>query len=124
VTEDESAIRDLVSDWMAASRARDTQKVLALMADEVLFLTPGREPFGKEQFRNDSEAMKQARLDGTANVLEIHVRGDWAWLRCFIDISVTPPGGDPVRRSGHTLSILRKQPDGKWLLLRDANLVS
>jgi ketosteroid isomerase-like protein len=30
----------------------------------------------------------------------------------------------PVRRSGYTLTILRKQADGRWLLARDANLVS
>jgi hypothetical protein len=29
-----------------------------------------------------------------------------------------------MRRSGYTLSILRKQPDGKWVLWRDANLVA
>jgi hypothetical protein len=28
-----------------------------------------------------------------------------------------------LKRSGHTLSILRKQPDGRWLLARDANLM-
>lgn len=40
----------------------------------------------------------------------------------FIEIDVTPPGGDAVRRSGHTLTIFRKQ-DGRWPLARDANLV-
>jgi ketosteroid isomerase-like protein len=29
-----------------------------------------------------------------------------------------------MRRSGYTLSILRKQPDGQWLLWRDANMVA
>jgi ketosteroid isomerase-like protein len=36
---------------------------------------------------------------------------------------MTPPGGEPIRRAGDTLSILRKQPEGKWVLARDANLV-
>ena len=36
---------------------------------------------------------------------------------------MTPPGGEQMRRAGYTLSILRKQPDGKWVLARDANLV-
>jgi ketosteroid isomerase-like protein len=29
-----------------------------------------------------------------------------------------------VRRSGYTLTILRKGEDGRWRLFRDANLVS
>jgi hypothetical protein len=32
-------------------------------------------------------------------------------------------GGDPIVRSGFTLSILRKYPDGKWRMTRDANLM-
>jgi len=28
-----------------------------------------------------------------------------------------------VHRAGYTLTILRKQEDGRWLLVRDANLV-
>jgi ketosteroid isomerase-like protein len=37
---------------------------------------------------------------------------------------MTPPGGPPVRRAGYTLTILRKEADGRWVLVRDANLVS
>jgi ketosteroid isomerase-like protein len=29
-----------------------------------------------------------------------------------------------VRRGGYTLTILKKQPDGRWLLARDANLLT
>jgi uncharacterized protein (TIGR02246 family) len=109
---------------MAASKAGDTQKVLSLMADDVLFTVPGQEPFGKEAFRDRSESMKGVEMEGAADIRELEVRGDWAWLRNYIDVTITPPGGKPVRRSGHTLSILRKEPDGRWLLFRDANLVS
>jgi ketosteroid isomerase-like protein len=52
------------------------------------------------------------------------VLGDWAYLRNYISIAITPPGGKPMRRAGYTLTILRKEPNGKWLLARDANLVT
>jgi len=29
-----------------------------------------------------------------------------------------------LRRTGYTLSILRKEKDGRWLLVRDANLLA
>ena len=32
--------------------------------------------------------------------------------------------GKPVRRSGYTLTILRKERDGRWRLARDANLLT
>lgn len=121
---DERAIRDLVDTWMKASRTGDTATVLSLMSDDVIFMVPGREPFGKDAFAASSQSMKGFRLEGSADVRELKVVGDWAYLRNFIEITVTPPGGTPVRRSGYTLTIFRKGDDGKWLLTRDANLVS
>lgn len=121
---DERAIRDLVDTWMKASRTGNTATVLSLMSDDVIFMVPGREPFGKDAFAASSQSMKGFRLEGSADVRELKVVGDWAYLRNFIEITVTPPGGTPVRRSGYTLTIFRKGADGKWLLTRDANLVS
>jgi uncharacterized protein (TIGR02246 family) len=46
MTDDERAIRDLVATWMKASEAGDVQTVLNLMADDMIFMVPGREPFG------------------------------------------------------------------------------
>jgi uncharacterized protein (TIGR02246 family) len=124
MTSDEQAIRDLVETWMRASRDGDTDTVLTLMADDVVFMTPGREPFGKEAFATASGGMKDVTIDGQARIIELQVLGDWAYLRNHIDLTMTPAGGTPVHRSGYTLTILRKQPDGRWLLARDANLVS
>ncbi len=125
MTDDERAIRELVDTWMAASRAGDIETVLELMTDDVLFMTPGREPFGKQEFRAASEAMKGAEMDGRAQIREIEVLGRWAWIRNHIDLMIAPPGGDePQHRSGYTLTILRKDDDGRWRLFRDANLLS
>jgi uncharacterized protein (TIGR02246 family) len=87
-------------------------------------MVPGREPFGKEAFAAASQSMKGFRLEGSADIRELRVLGSWAYLRNFIEITVTPPGGAPMRRSGYTLTILRKESGGRWRLMRDANLVS
>lgn len=121
---DERAIRELVDTWMKASRAGETEIVLGLMSDDVIFMVPGREPFGKQTFAANSRSMDGVRLEGSADIRELKVLGDWAYLRNFIEITVTPAGGTPIRRSGFTLTILRKEPDGRWLLARDANLVN
>lgn len=121
---DERAIRELVDAWMKASRTGDTETVLSLMSDDVIFMVPGREPFGKQTFAANSRSMVGVKLEGSADIRELEVLGDWAYLRNFIEITITPPGGEAVRRSGFTLTILRKEPDGRWVLARDANLVT
>lgn len=113
MTDDERAIRELVSTWMRASESGDVNTVLSLMADDVIFMVPGREPFGKDAFRATSEAMKNIRLTGSSDVREVNVLGDWACIRNYIEITITPPEGGAMRRKGYTLSILRKQSDGK-----------
>lgn len=124
MTDDERAIGELVDTWMAASRAGDIETVLGLMTDDALFMTPGREPFGKEEFHASSESMRGVRMDGRAEIREVEVLGDRAWIRIHIDLTVTPAEGEAVHRSGYTLTILKKCADGKWRLFRDSNLVS
>ena len=124
MTDDERAIRELVATWMKASQAGDVEIVLSLMADDVVFMTPGREPFGKAEFAQMSKGMTGVRVEGEADIREIQVFGDVAYLRNFIEIAVTPPGAAPVKRAGFTLTILRKGADGQWLLARDANLLT
>jgi uncharacterized protein (TIGR02246 family) len=121
---DELAIREVVVMWMAATKAGNLAAVLNLMTDDVLFMTPGRQPFGKEEFRAASEAMAGAQMDGQAKIEEIQVADDWAWVRNHIDLTITPAVGPSMRRSGYTLTILRKAADGHWRLFRDANFVS
>ena len=124
MTEDERAIRQLVSTWMAASQAGDTETVLSLMADDVVFMVVGQEPFGKAAFAAAARGMQNVRMEGTSDIRELTVLGDWAYLRNHLTVTVTPPGGQPVRRAGYTLTILRKTPAGQWLLARDANLMT
>src|SRR2546430_7965711 len=118
MTEDERAIRELVDTWMEASEEGDLATLLDLMTDDVVFMVPGQEPFGKEQFRAASESMRGVAMDGWAEVREIEMAGDRAWIRNFIELTMTPPGGEPVRRAGLTLSILCKGADGRWRLSR------
>ncbi|HTH62437.1 MAG TPA: SgcJ/EcaC family oxidoreductase [Paraburkholderia sp.] len=125
MTDDERAIRALIQTWMDASRAGETAKVLSLMTDDVVFMVPGEEPFGKARFAAASEAQEGMQIDGTAEIVELQVLGDWAFVRNRIDISITPPGAaQAMRRAGYTLTLLRKNESGRWLLARDANLVA
>jgi len=95
------------------------------MADDVIFMVTGREPFGKKEFAEASRGMTNLRVEGASEIKEIEVLGDWAYLRNRLTITMTPVGGEAMlKRSGYTLSILRKEKDGRWLLVRDANLLA
>ena len=122
--DDEQAIRKVVDTWMTASQAGDIDAVLGLMTDDVVFMVPGHEPFGKEAFAAASAGMKGITLKGRNDIREIKVLGDWAYLRNHIDMEMTLPDGTTTRRAGYTLTILTKGSDGRWRLARDANLLT
>jgi uncharacterized protein (TIGR02246 family) len=123
MSDDVRAIRNLIDRWMKASKAGDTKAVLNMMTDDVIFMTCGRDPFGKEEFAAASTTMTDMRIDGTADVKEVTVTGDWAWARTYLSITATMPDGKQVRRSGYVLSILFKDMDSIWRIARDANLL-
>lgn len=124
VTEDECAIRQVVDTWMKASQAGDAATVLSLMTDDVVFMVPGREPFGREAFEAAANTPNDAKMAGSNEVVEVQVLGNWAFTRNRIDLTVTPPDGASVRRYGYTLTLFRKEADGRWRLARDANLLA
>lgn len=95
MTDDERAIRNLVETWMTASRAGDAATVLSLMADDVIFMVPGQAPFGKDVFRAGSETMKNVTMEGSADIRELKIFGDWAYLRNYIEITITPAMRSP-----------------------------
>jgi uncharacterized protein (TIGR02246 family) len=121
---DEAAIRAVVESWLQATRAGDVDKVLALMSDDVIFMVPGAEPFGKKAFEEAAQKHAGARREISGEIRELKVLGDWAYLRNHLEVAMRTPGGETSRRSGYTLTILRKQSDGRWLLTRDANLLA
>jgi uncharacterized protein (TIGR02246 family) len=71
--DDEQAIRELVDKWLAASKTGDLETVLSLMADDVVFMVPGKQPFGKETFAANSRSMKDLKVEGTSDIKEIQV---------------------------------------------------
>jgi uncharacterized protein (TIGR02246 family) len=122
---DEQAIRDLVATWLSASKAGDTETVLSLMADDVVFLRAGHPPMrGKEAFAAAQGWNQDFDLEASHEIQEVRVFGDWACCWNRLEISLTPKaGGETVRHAGDVLSVLQKQAGG-WVLVRDANLLT
>src|SRR5689334_14654204 len=103
---DEQEIRQLVSTWMAATKAGDIETVLSLMADDVVFLVPGQPVMRKADFAAAARAQSSEgspKFEGTSEIQEIKILGDWAFMWTKLTVIVVPPGGgEPMTRAGHT----------------------
>jgi uncharacterized protein (TIGR02246 family) len=123
MTDDERAIKELIETWMSASTAGETETVLSLMSEDVVFLTVGREPFGRKDFAATQAAMKGAKIKGKADVREVHASGDIGYAWSHLDVSVTQPDGTTTNRRGYALTVFRRLANDRWVLARDANLL-
>jgi uncharacterized protein (TIGR02246 family) len=123
---DERAIREMHSTWIDAVNAGDLACLLRLMADDVVFLGPGQAPCGRDGFSpNFSAAHQQARINCISELEDVAVAGEVAYTLSRDSLSVTPrSGGEAMELAGHRITVFRKQPDGRWLLARDAHTLS
>lgn len=123
---DERAIRETHSIWIDAVNTGDLVRLLTLMADDVVFLNPGRAPIGRDEFPVVlSAAHQQARIHCSSELEEVVVVGEVAYTRSRDSLFVTPfAGGEAMQLAGDRLTVYRKQPDGRWLLARDAHTLS
>jgi uncharacterized protein (TIGR02246 family) len=124
---DEEQIRQLIATWMAATQSGDVDTVLNLVAEDAVFLVAGRPPMRKAEFARQSRAQAAQggpKFEGSSEIQEITVLTDWAFMWTKLTVVATPADGSPpVERAGHTLTILKRE-GGKWVLARDANLLS
>jgi uncharacterized protein (TIGR02246 family) len=123
---DERAIREVHSTWIDAVNAGDLDRLLSLMADDVVFLSPGQAPFGRDGFSAGfSDAHEQAQVRCVSELEEVVVVGEVAYTRSRDSLSVIPrAGGKAMQMAGHRITVYREQPDGRWLLARDAHTLS
>jgi uncharacterized protein (TIGR02246 family) len=123
---DERAIREVHSTWIDAVNAGDLVCLLSLMADDAVFLNPGEAPFGRDGFSPGfSAAHQRARINCISELEDVVVVGEVAYTLSRDSLSATPrAGGEATQLAGHRITVYRKQPDGRWLLARDAHTLS
>ena len=112
--------------WIDAVNAGDLVCLLSLMANDVVFLNPGQAPFGRDGFSPGfSAAHQQARINCISELEDVVIVGEVAYTLSRDSLSVTPrAGGEAMQLAGHRITVYRKQPDGRWLLARDAHTLS
>src|SRR6478672_7654464 len=124
--QDKEKIQEVVTTWICATAKGDLETVLSLIAEDAVFLLSDQPPMrGQEAFAGSlRSALEQVRIEGKPDIREIHVAGDYAFCWNQLSLTATPLQGGPAqRRAGPTLSVFRKEPDGRWILFRDANML-
>jgi ketosteroid isomerase-like protein len=72
-----------------------------------------------------STAHKQAVVRCISKLEEVVVVGEVAYTRSRDALSVTRRGGgEATQLAGYRITVYRRQPDGRWLLARDAHTLS
>jgi uncharacterized protein (TIGR02246 family) len=125
--QEKQKIREVIDTWMKASAAGELDRVLPLMAEDVVFLRPGQPDMrGREAYAAASRTMAgKIRFEGRSDIKEIQIAGDHAFVWNYLAVTVTPlPDGSPRNMAGNILSVFRKEPDGRWVLFRDANMLT
>jgi len=121
-------IQEVIKLWLQASKSGDTGTVLQLMADDVVFLLPGQEPMrGRSGFAAaaQSSGQKFRLVEATPRIQEVIIAGDYAFCWNYLDLKMADQADGAIyRRAGNVLTVFRKEPDGRWVIFRDANLLT
>jgi uncharacterized protein (TIGR02246 family) len=124
---DEDKIKDVLRNWRCATANGDLPQLLTLMAEDVVFLAAGQPPLrGRDAFAaHFRAAVERVRLEPTGELQEIGVAGDLAYCWSEVVLKVTPRDPAPeLRLAGADLTILRREPDGRWLVFRAASMLT
>lgn len=124
---DEQAIRDFFPKWQQASSAGDNEALRGMMAEDIVFLTVGNPPMkGRDTFfALAGSAPKPFKLDFEQKINEISMMGDWAYSWTHLVVTAIPKeGAQTIRRSGDIFTLFRKEADGRWVIARDANMLT
>jgi hypothetical protein len=65
---------------------------------------------------------KPSHIEAQGNIEPLPISGDETLIRNYLDVTMTPAANAAsVRRAGYTVTLPRKQCDGKWGLAGNAN---
>jgi uncharacterized protein (TIGR02246 family) len=123
---DEDEISDLLRRWRHATSEGDVTQLLPLMAEDVVFLSTGQPALcGREAFEaHFLAAMTTVRLQPIGELREIVVSGTFAYCWNDVVLHVVPrDAAPPLQLVGADLTILRKEPTGRWVVVRGASML-
>jgi len=90
--QDQHAIREVIETWIRASADGDLDRILGLMAEDVVFLLPGQPPMrGRDAFASAFRLIiGKVRIESKPDIQEIHIAGDYAFCWNQLSVTITP----------------------------------
>ena len=122
VTREISAIRNIFESWYCAMEDGDVDRLMSLVTSDVIFKPPGAAPIiGENALRQAlTTFLKEHSETIDYDVEEIEVSGPLAFARILESTTIRPKSGaESLAVNGMHLTVLRRQPDGEWLVARD-----
>ena len=122
---DKRTIVALVDRWRVATKAKDLDVILALLADDAVFLPSTLPPLrGRDEvakmYRDFFPRYREIQQEGS--IEEVRVAGDWAFFWGTDELHLTPESGEnKIHMRGKGLGILKREPDGSWRFWRGIN---
>jgi uncharacterized protein (TIGR02246 family) len=100
--------------------AADIDALLALYEPTAVFEhQPGAVAEGHTAIRAVFTSLLALRPRMTTRIVQVLCTGDLALVVSDWELTGTLPGGGELRRGGRSSDVVRRQPDGGWLVLID-----
>jgi uncharacterized protein (TIGR02246 family) len=108
--------------WAEAFSAHDLEAVMALYEPEATLIPPGQEVpnlilTGAEAVREHLSGLLALKPKFELEFKKAVQAGDIALLLSEWTLSATDPDGNAVEMEGRTTDVVRRQPDGSWLVV-------
>ena len=119
---DVRAIRTVLKSWYCAMEDGNVARLLSLVTPDVIVKAPGSPPIaGKIELEQALCAFLEAHFETVDYAVEeVEVCGQLAFARILENTVIRPrSGANASSVNGMHLTILRRQPDGEWLVARD-----
>lgn len=122
VEADVAAINEIWIQYASSFSSGDLDSWISLWADHGIQMAPDAPAvIGKEQIRAKYESIFPQFIFKLAIANEeVRVAGDWAFSTGTYTASITPKAeGETAEVAGKYLTILERQTDGSWKIVRD-----
>jgi uncharacterized protein (TIGR02246 family) len=115
-----STPEELMGAFADRLNAGDLDGLVALYEPEAVFeAQPGVLARDHAAIRAALEQLLALRPTITADVAQVLTSGDIALVVNEWSLTGTAPGGGEVRQGGRSADVVRRQPDGRWLVVVD-----
>jgi len=119
---DVRAVRTVIDAWYGAMQEGRVAGLLSLVTPDVIVKPPGSPPIeGKNALKQALSGFLETNSETVEHEIEeVEVSGQVAFTRVLESTTIWPrSGGNASSVTGMHLTILRRQPDGDWLIARD-----